>query len=142
MIDFARFLVGSAIQDVTAQMMGGSGPAAQREDKMTITLGFGDGSLATVHYLANGSSRFPKERVEVFSEGRILQLDNFRVLKGYQWPGFSSKRLARQDKGHQAEIKAFLDAIQSGSGELISWSELEEVSDASFSALEKARGIG
>ncbi|MBW1947331.1 MAG: Gfo/Idh/MocA family oxidoreductase [Deltaproteobacteria bacterium] len=142
MIDFLRFLVGAPILTVSAQMMGGSAPAAQREDKMTITLGFEDGSLGTVHYFANGSIRFPKERVEVFNQGQILQLDNFRVLKGYQWPGFSTKRLARQDKGHQAEIKAFLDVIQSGSPDLIPWQELEEVTRASFSALENDRGAG
>ena len=51
-----------------------------------ITLGFADGSFGTVHYLANGGASFPKERIEVFVAGRVLQLDNFRKLKGYNWP--------------------------------------------------------
>ncbi len=54
---------------------------------MNILLDFADGSMGTVHYLANGSKQFPKERVEVFSQGRVLVLDNFRKLQGYGWSG-------------------------------------------------------
>jgi predicted dehydrogenase len=142
MIDLLRYLVGVPIIEVNARMLGGPASVNQREDKMTITLSFADGSLGTIHYFANGSKRFPKERVEVFSEGRILQLDNFRALRGFEWPGFSSRRLTRQDKGHQNEIRAFLDGIQSGKPDLISWDELEEVSRASFKAVEVARDSG
>lgn len=139
MIDLLRYLTGTPIQAVDARMIGGAASVSQREDKMTITMNFTDGSLGTVHYFANGSKRFPKERVEVFSEGRVLQLDNFRTLKGYGVPGFSAKRLWKQDKGHQAEIKAFLEGIASGGPELISWDELEEVSQATFTAVEGAK---
>ena len=106
---------------------------------MTLTLKFEDGSLGTLHYFANGSNLFPKERVEVFSEGRILGLDNFRVLRGYQWPGFKSKRLRRQDKGHQDELKAFVNRITRGGEALISWETLEEVTLASFLAVERSK---
>ena len=51
---------------------------ATRSDKMSIVLGFEDGSVGTVNYFANGSKAYPKEQVEVFSEGRVLRLDNFR----------------------------------------------------------------
>lgn len=142
MIDFLRYLVGERIVKVDAQMVG-DGPGIQtREDKMTLTLKFEDGSLGTIHYFANGPNIFPKERVEVFSEGRILSLDNFRGLRGYQWPGFKSKRLSRQDKGHQDEIKAFVDRITGGGEALIPWETLEEVTLASFLAVEHSRMNG
>ena len=57
-----------------------------RDDKVTFTLGFADGSFGTVHYLANGNKSFPKERLEVFCADRVLQLDNFRKLTGFGWP--------------------------------------------------------
>jgi predicted dehydrogenase len=141
MVDLIRYLVGAPIQMVAARMLGGQAPASQREDKMTLTLTFEDGSLGTIHYFANGSKRFPKERVEVFSEGRILQLDNFRTLRGYGVPGFSAKRLWRQDKGHQTEVKAFLEGIAAGGPDLISWEELVEVSQATFIAVKSARNV-
>ena len=55
---------------------------ASARDSATITLRFADGTLGTITYLANGSKAFPKERLEVFAGGRVLQLDNFRRLVG------------------------------------------------------------
>jgi hypothetical protein len=68
-------------------------------DSVSISLGFKDGSIGTVHYLANGSKAFPKERLEVFAAGRVLQLDNFRKLQGFGWTGFNKMNLWRHDKG-------------------------------------------
>lgn len=138
-IDFLRFLVGKPIKTVDARMIGEIPSHPVREDKMTITLTFDDGSLGTVHYFANGSSRYPKERVEIYNEGRIMILDNFRTLKGYQWPGLKNIRLYRQNKGHKEELEVFSKQITSGEGTLIPWNELEEVALASFLAVEKSK---
>lgn len=137
-IDLLRYLVAAPIVGVEAQMMGAAAGVAVREDKMTIHLAFEDGSMGTVHYLANGSKRYPKERVEVFSAGRVLVLDNFKTLQGYGWPGFARQRLWRQDKGHAAEVAAFVERVRSGGEWLIPWQELEEVTLASFAAVEAA----
>lgn len=113
-IDLMRFLAGSPIVSVQARCMGGLPAAAIAEDKASITLGFEDGSFGTILYLANGAASFPKERVEVFAAGRVLQLDNFRKLHGYGWPGFSKLNLWKQDKGQSGCAAAFLQAIGSG----------------------------
>jgi predicted dehydrogenase/threonine dehydrogenase-like Zn-dependent dehydrogenase len=113
-IDLMRFLAGSRIVSVQARRMGDAPGVAVTEDKASITLGFEDGSFGTIMYLANGAASFPKERVEVFAVGRVLQLDNFRKLKGYGWPGFSKMNLWKQDKGQNACAAAFLHAIEKG----------------------------
>ena len=130
MIDLARFLVGAPITDVRSTVMGGSGPG----DTASISLAFEDGSLATVHYFANGSKRYPKERVEVFSGGRVLVNDNFRTMKAYGWPGVRTLRLRAQDKGHQAGMAAFLDAVRRGGAAPIPLDEILEVSEVSLRA--------
>jgi predicted dehydrogenase len=137
-IDFIRFLVGHPIVGVEARMMGAAPGVAVRQDKMMILLEFADGSIGAVHYLANGNKSFPKERVEVFSEGRVLVLDNFQVLTGYGWKGFKRQRLWRQDKGHKAEVAAFIERVMDGGPPLIPWHELEEVTLATFAAVERA----
>ena len=53
--------------------MGDAPGVAITEDKASITLGVEDGSFGTIMYLANGAASFPKERVEVFAAGRVLQ---------------------------------------------------------------------
>ncbi|MFC7159468.1 Gfo/Idh/MocA family oxidoreductase [Pseudidiomarina halophila] len=138
-IDLARFLVGSDIISVQSRRMGDTNTGEITEDKASITLGFADGSLATIHYFANGASSFPKERVEVFAAGRVLQLDNFRKLKGYNWPGFRKMNLWRQDKGQEACAKAFLDAIRNGEPSPIPASELFEVARVTLEAADQLR---
>lgn len=137
-IDLIRYLVGGPIIGLQARMMGDAPGVVVRQDKMTILLEFADGSTGAVHYLANGSKRYPKERVEVFSEGRVLVLNNFKALRGYDWGGFKSMRLSRQDKGHRAEVAAFVSRVVEGGDLLIPWHELEEVTVATFQAVERA----
>lgn len=122
-IDLLRHLAGAAI--VSAQR---STMQAALDDTLTLQLGFADGSIGTVHYFANGTKAFPKERLEVFAAGRVLQLDNFRRLTGFGWPGFSKLSLWSQDKGQEACAAAFVTAVASGSAAPIPFDEIVEVS--------------
>ncbi|MDO9418363.1 bi-domain-containing oxidoreductase [Pararhizobium sp.] len=116
LIDLMRFLAGSPIVSVQARRMGDATGVEIAGDKASITLGFADGSFGTIMYLANGSNSFPKERVEVFAAGRVLQLDNFRKLRGFGWTQFKKMNLWKQDKGQHACAAAFLSAIGDGKG--------------------------
>jgi predicted dehydrogenase/threonine dehydrogenase-like Zn-dependent dehydrogenase len=138
-IDLMRYLAGSEIVSVQARRMGDAPGVAITEDKAAITLGFADGSFGTVHYLANGAASFPKERVEVFAAGRVLQLDNFRKLKGFGWPGFKTMNLWKQDKGQGACAAAFLGAIESGQACPIAPEEIFEVARVSIEVAEQLR---
>jgi predicted dehydrogenase/NADPH:quinone reductase-like Zn-dependent oxidoreductase len=122
-VDLLRFLADSPISGWHCTDM-----SALSNDTVTIQLSFVDGSIGTVHYFANGSKSFPKERLEVFAAGRVLQLDNFRKLTGYGWPGFKKMNLWRQDKGQRACAQAFIDAISSGNASPIPVKELFEIS--------------
>jgi predicted dehydrogenase/threonine dehydrogenase-like Zn-dependent dehydrogenase len=130
-IDLLRFLAGAPIFSVQVAALGAQGQG-NCADKVSFTLCFADGSMGTVHYLSNGHKSFPKERLEVFSAGRILQLDNFRSLRGYGWPGFSKMNLWRQDKGQAACAAAFVDAIRLGRPAPVPFEELVEVTRTSF----------
>ena len=138
-IDLLRFLAGCPIIGVQGTMIGASPAVPVREDKASFTLRFADGSFGTVHYLANGHRSFPKEHLEVFCAGRVLQLENFRRLRGYGWPGFKHMRLWRQDKGHKAEIQAFIEAIQHGHPSPIPFEELVEVTRVSLQVVAALR---
>ena len=129
------------IISVNAQIVGGNSSFQVKEDKMSILIGFADGSIGTVHYFANGSKRFPKERVEVFSAGRILVLDNFKKLVGFGFKRFHKMKTFSQEKGHREEVQAFLNRVENGGELLISWDVMESVTLATFEALEKAKKI-
>jgi predicted dehydrogenase len=119
--------------------MGRTDANALTEDKATITLGFADGSFGTIHYLANGAAAFPKERVEVFVGGRILQLDNFRKLRGFGWANFRTMNLWKQDKGQAACSAAFLSAIELGRPTPIPPEQIFEVARVSIETAELLR---
>jgi predicted dehydrogenase len=101
---------------------------SQKDETFTLQLSFADGSIGSLHYFANGERSFPKERLEIFAGGRVLQLDNFRSLRAYGWPGFRRMTLRRQDKGHKACAAAFVRAVESGGPAPIAFEELREVS--------------
>jgi predicted dehydrogenase/threonine dehydrogenase-like Zn-dependent dehydrogenase len=138
-IDLLRFLAGSPVSGFHADSMGGAAGVAVKDDKATITLRFEDGSIGTILYLANGHKSFPKERLEVFTGGRILQLDNFRNLKGYGWPGFRTMNLWRQDKGQKACAAAFVRALEQRSPSPIPFDEVMEVSRLSIQVAQALR---
>ena len=127
-IDLMRFLSGSPIVSVHAQCMAEANSISSTKDKVSINLSFQDGSIGTIHYFANGGNSFSKERIEVFAGGRTLQLDNFRKLRGFNWPGFRKHTLWQQDKGQSACSRAFLNSIKSSGKPAIPYKEIFEVS--------------
>lgn len=132
--DLLRFLAGAPIESFHATRMEAATP-----DTASVTLRFADGSIGTVLYLANGPKAFPKERLEVFAAGRVLQLDNFRRLRGFGWPGFTAMKLWRQDKGQAACAVAFVQAVQNGGPSPIPLDELLEVGRVSIEIEESLR---
>ncbi len=126
-IDLLRYLADSPIARWERTDM-----QSPSNDTVSLQLRFANGSLGTIHYFSNGSKAFPKERLEVFAAGRVLQLDNFRKLAGFGWPGFSRTKLWRQDKGQKECARHFVNALGSGGPSPIPWEEVLEVSRISI----------
>ena len=123
-VDLLRHLAASPIDHLQLLSADDIKPCP---DTFSLHLRFVDGSIGTVHYFACGSKAFPKERLEVFTAGKVLRLDNYRKLQAWGIPGFSTRRLFSQDKGQQACCAAFLKAIEVGGPPPIPVSELFEV---------------
>jgi len=137
-IDLLRFLVGCPIVGSVARRTGGVGGRSD-DPSVCITLSFADGSLGTIHYVTGGHASFAKERVEAFAGGRVLQLDNFRRLRAFGWPGFKSQGLWTQDKGQYACAAAFITALKEGKRAPIPLDEIIEVSRVAIEVSEAAR---
>ena len=74
-IDFARYLVGVPITSIVTRTVEQNAIEVSTNDKAVILLGFADGSFCTIHYLSNGGSAFPKERIEV-----LLQIVHYSLI--------------------------------------------------------------
>lgn len=131
-IDLLRYLAGSTIVSFSVARIGDCPGIKVRNDKVSITLNFENGSFGTIHYLANGGKAFPKERLEIFCNDAVLQLDNFKKMKGYNWKGFKRMNLLSQDKGQLNCVKAFVNSIKDGKDTPISFNEVIEVAKISI----------
>jgi predicted dehydrogenase len=122
-VDFLYFLTNSCPVEVRGQMLGNPGQYSM--DNMVATLTFGDGTVGTISYLANGDKSAPKERVEIFGGGSTAVLEDFRRLELVRDGRKQVMRSRwRQDKGHRAEMRAFIDAVR---GKIVPPISLEEM---------------
>ncbi len=138
-IDLMMFFAGAPLTRVCTAKIGEAPGVAIRDDKTSVTLHFADGSIGTLHYFGNGHKSYPKETLEVYGDGKVLRLENFRTLRGYGWAGFRKLRLRRMDKGHREEYGRFIQAVEQGGPPVIPFEEIENVMRATFAAVDSSR---
>jgi predicted dehydrogenase/threonine dehydrogenase-like Zn-dependent dehydrogenase len=110
-IDLMRYLVGCPFSDFNICTAGRRATSPSVMDDFVINFKFEDGSLGVINYFSQGSKQFSKERIECFTEGRVIQLDNFQSLRIWGSNGKSVKRRIRQDKGQQKCLSSFVDKL-------------------------------
>jgi predicted dehydrogenase len=135
-VDFITFLVGAPPVSVSAHALPDHGK--YREDNVSMTFTFPDGSIGVVDYLANGDKSLPKERVEVFCGGRVAVLDDFVSLQTV----CDGKRIVErgaQNKGWVDEWKVFAKRIREGGEPPIPYEQLIGVTMTTFAAVESLR---
>ncbi|MBT3712235.1 MAG: Gfo/Idh/MocA family oxidoreductase, partial [Anaerolineae bacterium] len=136
-IDFVTFLVGESPISVSTHALPDNGK--YREDNVSMTFTFPDGSIAVVDYLANGDKSVPKERVEVFGGGKVATLNDYRSLEMiHDGKRKMIKNRLGQDKGWKDEMGALIEAVKTGKPP-IPYDQLIGVTKASFSAIESLR---
>jgi predicted dehydrogenase len=109
------------------------GYAMGADSDMHAMLRFADHSVATISYLTDGSSRFPKETLDVVGEGRNGRLDNFQRVTVWTARGKNGHRvLAGQDKGQRVQLDRFVHAVRTGSAMPIPLESLVATTQATF----------
>jgi predicted dehydrogenase/threonine dehydrogenase-like Zn-dependent dehydrogenase len=136
-IDVMQFLCGALPTSVYAVAPTDS-TRRYNHDNVLISVTFADGSVGTIHYLANGANAVEKEYLEVFGDSKTARMWNFKKLECAVGRKKSNTSFSG-DKGHAAEMKALLDGFESGSGSPISIDSLAATSRATFAAMESVR---
>ncbi len=135
-IDLCSYLTGSRVVSVCTNALGEN--PEESTDNASILLKYENGSTAVINYFANGSKSYDKERVEVFSQGRVLVCENWRKLIGYGVKGFRSMR-GSLDKGQKNEFRLLNERLLNGGESLIPIDSLINTTKASFAAIESLR---
>jgi polar amino acid transport system substrate-binding protein len=135
-IDWARAVVGCPMQTLTATALPDAGRYSR--DNLTVTISFEGGSVANLLYLSNGNRAVGKEYFEVFCEGGIARIDDFRTLY-LSRDGKTETLKGGGDKGHRREMELTIQAMMRGEDAPISFADLIEVTKASFAVEEAIR---
>ena len=135
-LDLMVFLSGSKIKSVCMNALGDN--PSENTDNASILVKMENGSTGVVNYFSNGAKSYAKERLEVFSQEKVLIMDNFIKTSGYGLKGFS-KLKTKLDKGHKSQFGQIVEKIKQGSVELIPYEELINVTKAGFAAIESLK---
>jgi len=98
-----------------------------------VLLKLANGSTGAVHYFSNGHHSYPKERIEVHSLGRTMVLDDYKVLRGYGFQGFSQMK-TNGGKGHQEQFDRLFECISTGEEPLMQLEDIWNSSQATLAA--------
>ena len=140
-IDLMSFMANSKVKSVHSIAIGQESELPIKNDNAIINLKFEDGSIGTLQYISTGNKSFSKERLTVFCEGKVLELDNFKKVNGF---GTSDFKKMGQDKGHKAEMVGFVDNIENSKSAMISFDSLVNTTLATFAhvkSLEENREV-
>ncbi|MCX6290199.1 MAG: bi-domain-containing oxidoreductase [Bacteroidetes bacterium] len=130
-IDLCMYLANSRITGVSAYVMDDK---AKLDDTLTVNIRFANGSVANVSYFSNGNKNLEKEYLEVFGNGMVARLEDFKMLTIF---GKSENRqTAALDKGHKAEMEAFIRAVKSGEPTPVSFDDIVLSTLATFKVIE------
>jgi predicted dehydrogenase/threonine dehydrogenase-like Zn-dependent dehydrogenase len=135
-IDLMTFINGSKVVSVHMSALGNA--PTENTDNAIISLKFENGSQGVVNYFSNGNKAYSKERIEVYSQGRTLIVDNFRKTEGFGFRGFSSLK-TKLDKGHKKQFELLIKTIKEGGKALIPLDEIINTTQASFAAIESMK---
>ena len=134
-IDLITYLSGSLVESVVMNSMGEN--SQENTDNATILLKYQNGSSGVINYFSNGNNGYSKERIEVYAQGKIMVIDNFRKLEYY---GLKSSGISRsQDKGHREQFRLFLERLKKGEEAIIPFEEIINTSRASICAVESLK---
>ena len=111
-VDLACHVVGSdPIEVLGRDRDAGIGKTPQ---DFAVEIAFANGSTATIEYLSSGDPSLAKERFEIHRQGVSIVIEDFKKAECYRSGKVTRARWATRDKGHRAEIRAFLDAVRTG----------------------------
>ena len=111
--DLFTFLTGSPVVEVHATAIRPRTAHYAASDNFAATMRFEDGSVATLTYTALGSRKHPKDRLDVYVDGSVVSLDDYRrvTVAGRKSAGSQTSAVS---KGQKEELAALGAAIQDG----------------------------
>ena len=135
-VDLLQFLAGAPPVRVYAEGFRGDSPGV---DNVAVSLAFRNGSVGAIVYGATGDKAFSRERAEVMGAGGVCVIDDFRSLAFSRGGKRRSAKRRGVDRGHNAELRAFFDAVRGGEGPPVPFKQAVSTMLATFAIEESLK---
>jgi len=112
-IDLACHVIASEPTEVLGRDRD-AGKGMKAPQDFAIEISFANGSTAMIEYISSGDPSLAKERFEIHRQGLSIVIDDFKKAECYRAGKVTRTKWATRDKGHRAEVRAFLEAVRSG----------------------------
>lgn len=132
-IDLFSYLTGSRVSNVFVNRVSPNTDKILPDDNCVVSIKYEDGSLCTLTYTALGNGQYGKEYCEIFCDGKVITIDDYKQINGFG-EKVDEMRSQAPDKGQYEELLNFYESIQNGSKYPISLESMEETSRVSFIA--------
>lgn len=111
--DLFNAMTASTYEKVDATSIVPNSGHWRRNDNFVANVRYADGSVCSLTYTALGDKSYAKERCEIYVDGRVIVLDDFKSVSvsSKRKPIWSSWTV---EKGQFEELKALADALQKG----------------------------
>ena len=80
----------------------------------SVEISFANDSTAIIEYVSSGAPSLAKERFEIHRQGTSIVMEDFRKAECHRAGKVARAKWSTRDKGHRAEVRAFLEAIRTG----------------------------
>ncbi len=125
-LDLIKYLSGGNISSINSMYLDPNTSA--KKDVAIITAEFSDGSIGSINYFSNSSEVLPKERLEIYCDGKVIELDNFKNMKTFNCNGLNDNKLLKIDKGQNNMVKSLKKALEDGDPSPIPQEDILEIS--------------
>lgn len=137
--DLFTALTGAKVKSVTATALDPKTEFYRAEDNFAATIAFEDGSVASLTYTALGNTKYAKEKMELYSDGTVFTLDDYKALTVTGRSGGRDSKAA--EKGHREEWQAFAAAIAAGRQPVPLWQTFQAM-EIAFAVEDAIKGEG
>jgi polar amino acid transport system substrate-binding protein len=139
-VDFIQFITGEKPVSVYAKKIKTEDKRIVEEDNIEIILSMEDGSIASISYISVGDSSYPKERIEIFGDGKVAVIEDFRESRLYSGGKKRIFKTSKVDKGHREEMETFIDSILGGLSPPIPFEDMVITSLTTFRIIDSLKG--
>lgn len=140
-VDLFRWLLDSELTSVSAFSLPTGSRDPIGENNVAATFRAADGSVASLAYCTVGSASSGGERIEVFAPGIGAMSEDFKVFSSARGRRTSSRRWFAE-KGYDAQLKSFVDAIRQGTPVAVNVDDGARATIGCLRLMESARDDG